>query len=116
MKLTWSIIAQVETLLTTQGPETNAPESMPSFSESTHPSLLSQPSFGDPNAPVDFTMNPDDGISNLLPHPGSYDNMADPSMNPISFDANLGGGEFSWEMIGLGIDEPLPPPEVIDEL
>lgn len=25
-------------------------------------------------------------------------------------------GDFSWEMIGLGLDEPLPPQDVMDEL
>ena len=25
-------------------------------------------------------------------------------------------GDFPWEMIGLGLDEPLPPQDVMDEL
>lgn len=25
-------------------------------------------------------------------------------------------GEFPWEMIGLGLDEPLPPQDVMDDL
>lgn len=29
---------------------------------------------------------------------------------------NAGEGNFSWEMIGLGLEEPLPPQETIDEL
>ncbi|KAG5993417.1 hypothetical protein E4U52_001979 [Claviceps spartinae] len=29
---------------------------------------------------------------------------------------NSGEGNFSWEMIGLGLEEPLPPQETIDEL
>lgn len=29
---------------------------------------------------------------------------------------NVGGGNFTWEMIGLGLEEPLPPQETIDEL
>jgi hypothetical protein len=27
-----------------------------------------------------------------------------------------GEGEFSWEMIGLGLEEPLPPPDVMEDL
>jgi hypothetical protein len=33
-----------------------------------------------------------------------------PSTGPAS------GEEYPWEMIGLGLDEPLPPQEVINEL
>lgn len=31
---------------------------------------------------------------------------------------NIGGmdNSFTWEMIGLGLEEPLPPQETIDEL
>lgn len=29
---------------------------------------------------------------------------------------NNGSGNFTWEMIGLGLEEPLPPQETIDEL
>lgn len=29
---------------------------------------------------------------------------------------NVGEGNFTWEMIGLGLEEPLPPQETIDEL
>jgi hypothetical protein len=33
-----------------------------------------------------------------------------------STNANSGDEEFPWEMIGLGLDEPLPPQDVINEL
>lgn len=46
-----------------------------------------------------------------------------PQLDDFNFNANLGmnmngvGGEdFTWEMIGLGLEEPLPPQETIDEL
>lgn len=42
-----------------------------------------------------------------------------PAMEDIAFDPNLGMAvdpTFTWEMIGLGLDEPLPPQETIDEL
>jgi len=45
-----------------------------------------------------------------------------PPMDNLSFpaDMNMGMGiddnTFTWEMIGLGLEEPLPPQETIDEL
>lgn len=30
--------------------------------------------------------------------------------------SNAGGDTFTWEMIGLGLEEPLPPQQTIDEL
>jgi hypothetical protein len=47
-----------------------------------------------------------------------------PVMDDIAFDANMNMNmnmtmdptNFTWEMIGLGLDEPLPPQETIDEL
>lgn len=48
-------------------------------------------------------------------------NQAGP-MDDFNFDANMSmgmnnaGGDFTWEMIGLGLEEPLPPQDTIDEL
>lgn len=48
-------------------------------------------------------------------------NQAAP-MDDFNFSANMNmnmnnvGGDFTWEMIGLGLEEPLPPQETIDEL
>ena len=45
-----------------------------------------------------------------------------PTMDDMAFNASLSMGmtideaNFTWEMIGLGLDEPLPPQETIDEL
>ena len=45
-----------------------------------------------------------------------------PPMDELAFptDINMGMGlddsTFTWEMIGLGLEEPLPPQETIDEL
>lgn len=33
-----------------------------------------------------------------------------------SANAQTAEGEFPWEMIGLGLDEPLPPQDVMDDL
>ena len=40
-----------------------------------------------------------------------------PPMDSVTIDAVLGGAEtFTWEMIGMGIDEPLPAADVMDAL
>ncbi|KAK1781333.1 fungal-specific transcription factor domain-containing protein [Copromyces sp. CBS 386.78] len=36
--------------------------------------------------------------------------------NNLGLPMNSMGGDFTWEMIGLGLEEPLPPQETIDEL
>ena len=49
------------------------------------------------------------------PQPGA-------SMDEFSFGNGMGmsmnnvAGNFTWEMIGLGLEEPLPPQDTIDEL
>lgn len=53
---------------------------------------------------------------------GFNDDSPQPAMENIAFtaDMNMGMGlddnTFTWEMIGLGLEEPLPPQETIDEL
>lgn len=61
------------------------------------------------------------GNSDQIPvtFPESISPPADPfpnlQSNP-SANASSGNEEFPWEMIGLGLDEPLPPQDVINEL
>jgi hypothetical protein len=44
------------------------------------------------------------------------------ALDDFNFNSNMTmgmnnvGGNFTWEMIGLGLEEPLPPQETIDEL
>lgn len=43
------------------------------------------------------------------------------SMDDFTFNSNMGLGigaphNFTWEMVGLGLEEPLPPQDTIDEL
>ena len=61
--------------------------------------------MGDPNSlPTAFpeSISPPDAFPALQTNP--------------STNANSGDEEFPWEMIGLGLDEPLPPQDVINEL
>jgi hypothetical protein len=50
------------------------------------------------------------------------DSPIQPPMDDLTFtnDMNISMGiddsTFTWEMIGLGLEEPLPPQETIDEL
>jgi hypothetical protein len=48
------------------------------------------------------------------PQPGSIDNF-DFNSN-ISMNVNQVDSNFTWEIINLGLEEPLPPQETIDEL
>lgn len=61
------------------------------------------------------TRNTDAGSSNTTSHSRSTPSQP--------FDFSLSGSlqetseeDFSWEMIGLGLEEPLPPPEVMEDL
>ncbi|KAH7095771.1 binuclear zinc transcription factor [Paraphoma chrysanthemicola] len=65
-------------------------------------------------------------LSQALPNAGDYLNAQDriqdvrtPGGDTMSIggaNTNTGDAEFSWEMIGLGLEEPLPPQDVMDEL
>ncbi|KAL2429255.1 Citrinin biosynthesis transcriptional activator ctnR [Exophiala dermatitidis] len=75
-----------------KGSETYAPgPSMPS---------MDIPSFGDAS------------MSDLM-QDGPFPDPAMGGLDDFTMDA---GNDFSWEMIGLGLEEALPPREVIDEL
>ncbi|KAH3918240.1 hypothetical protein HBI56_143370 [Parastagonospora nodorum] len=45
---------------------------------------------------------------------GSQTSAGNASQNGVA--ADIGDDNFSWEMIGLGLEEPLPPQDVMDEL
>jgi hypothetical protein len=65
-------------------------------------------------------------LSQALPNTGDYLNTQDriqdsrpPAADPVQNGGqttNNGDADFSWEMIGLGLEEPLPPQDVMDEL
>jgi hypothetical protein len=72
------------------------------------------------------TTTAQDGFPSMPAFSGS--NIGDTAMSGILqdtvfVDSTLNGvdnlnlnGDFSWEMLGLGLEEPLPAREVIDEL
>jgi hypothetical protein len=113
-------IEQVETLLKTQEPEqqqqqkqssparTPSAQSFPSTSTATSTNFIIESNITSMN---DFSLpsgTPMGGIS------------SDFGMNDTSFDQpgmSVDPPEaYPWEMIGLGLDEPLPPQDTIDDL
>lgn len=99
------MIAQVETLLNNKEPiETaNVP---PVTNALPHTSYLD---FAAPTIP-DTAAN---GTSQYLPDTGVNSTQMDGIMNDAPFTADE---PFTWEVISLGLEEPLPSQEVIDEL
>jgi hypothetical protein len=102
------LTAQVETLLKTHDPRddvaTEPPNNASADSNNKHRS---------PNS-----SNIDLDSPSMTPSQAGMSKPEFTSRNdPVPLDDLLNGGEsFTWEMIGLGVDEPLPVPEVVDEL
>ncbi|KAH0544945.1 hypothetical protein FGG08_000871 [Glutinoglossum americanum] len=97
-------LAQVETLLKSQDLQDPNGSNLMSQDRS---EILLQPEFSSPpgvNIAIGSAMYPQE----------PYDVGA---VTQSPFDPALGSDDpLTWEMIGLGLDEPLPPQEVIDEL
>ena len=115
---------QVETLLKTQDPPVTSPDSAPT-SFGTGQRNVSGVGLGSVPA-TDFNIsNPSIGIVGGVNDESWRFNGESPQPpldDPLSFptDINMGMGiddsTFTWEMIGLGLEEPLPPQETIDDL
>ncbi|KAH0556350.1 hypothetical protein GP486_005727 [Trichoglossum hirsutum] len=105
-------LLQVETLLKTQDPQdSNGPNLM----QQDRPGILLQPDFPTPPS-LNIGIANRDGLGSIYQAQERYDTgtMQPPS---LSIDPALGGDvPLTWEMIGLGLDEPLPPQDAIDEL
>ncbi|EHK40602.1 hypothetical protein TRIATDRAFT_148646 [Trichoderma atroviride IMI 206040] len=109
-------LKQVETLLKTQEPPTKSPTKgipiqVPSANSQTN---------GNTSMPMPA---PNMGLGgDERWHFNNGESPQQGSMDDFSFNANMGmpvnnmPGNFTWEMIGLGLEEPLPPQETIDEL
>ncbi|KAH6678397.1 fungal-specific transcription factor domain-containing protein [Halenospora varia] len=115
-------LKQVETLLKTQEPTPAAGDaSQTSFSTGSLSGVASR------TIPAtDFTVqNASIGIvSGVNAERWGFngDSPQQPPMDDLTFTADMSMGmgiedsTFTWEMIGLGLEEPLPPEETIDEL
>lgn len=51
-----------------------------------------------------------------IPPPSELGSSIPPLPNQATLPMNLAYDQSSWEMIGLGLEEPLPTQEAIDEL
>ncbi|KAF7884353.1 uncharacterized protein EAF02_004689 [Botrytis sinoallii] len=104
-------LKQVENMLKSQEPTTAT--TSPSTSNASGTGLRTAPT-PDLNVP-----SPNIGVDGER---WRYNNDDQPTLNDMGFSATIGMGmgldDFpsTWEMIGLGIEEPLPLQEVIDEL
>ena len=100
VKLLEQRLKQVEDLLQTQPPENNVP------------TAPAQPpdNFAMPQAQMPQMST--EAMEAVAPDPMVLDPMLDNPMPAFSFGAD----DFSWEMIGLGLEEALPSQDAIDEL
>lgn len=55
---------------------------------------------------------PTDGI----PQPGTNSGVSDSQIDSMMNSLGLASEPFSWELISLGLEEPLPSQEIIDEM
>ena len=107
-----SPLAQVETQLKKDVPSPPAPPSTnaPAIPATTAQNTTSYTSYDVNAMNVDMAM-PMDGLLNT-----NNNFEASPSANVVP-DIDLAVDEnFTWEMIGLGLEEPLPTQEAVDEL
>jgi hypothetical protein len=114
-------LEQVETLLKTQDPAVTTAEVSPT-NFTAGQGGVSGINLGSVPAPDFNVSNAAIGIVDNADRWGFSGESPQPPLNDLGFgaDMNMGIGlddnTFTWEMIGLGLEEPLPPQETIDEL
>ncbi|KAF2018832.1 hypothetical protein BU24DRAFT_106022 [Aaosphaeria arxii CBS 175.79] len=106
VKLLEARLQQVETLLKNQESSDQNKDASQDPASAYVASTIQQ---GLPNVP-DF-LNTDNGT-------GNFARSGSPAPDAFGMNAPAGAaeGDFPWEMIGLGLDEPLPPQDVMDDL
>ncbi|PBP26904.1 fungal specific transcription factor domain-containing protein, partial [Diplocarpon rosae] len=114
---------QVENLLKTQDTVPAVPEVPTNFTlgegaaSGIGPGALPAGDFTISNASISIGNGAEAGrwgLNGESPQP-VIDNMAFSTAN-LNLSMGLDDNSFTWEMIGLGLEEPLPPQETIDEL
>jgi len=118
-------LKQVETLLKTQDGSAISPDGAKALPIAVDGSAKQQANHQRAAATANFTVtDPSIGIASSRDMDRWHFNGDSPSgaMDDFNFNSNIGMGmgnvdsTFTWEMIGLGLEEPLPPQETIDEL
>jgi hypothetical protein len=115
------LLEQVETLLKTQ-------DQQPTTTEALQPGFASQSTLGgsglQATVPTELGSQTLAGgiVDGVNAEPWRYNKGSPQPMNDLAFPADMDIGmglddnTFTWEMIGLGLEEPLPPQDTIDEL
>ncbi|KAK1828247.1 hypothetical protein QBC39DRAFT_157452 [Podospora conica] len=116
-------LKQVETLLKTQDPSTS-PDGSKGLPIPVDGAAAKQPANQRAAATANFSVqDPSIGIAKDRDMDRWHFNGDSPNNVPLddfnfnNINIGLGNGDnFTWEMIGLGLEEPLPPQDTIDEL
>lgn len=113
-------LKQVETLLTSQqNNENSPPQSQPpaQAQSQAHPEPVQQSQTWVPNMTGMNMFNTSSMNVNAMSDIPQDANVANSGLNMADPFA-MGGGidDFNWDMISLGLEEPLPPQDVMDEL
>ena len=114
---------QVETLLKTQDP-IPSPEVEPNTFNGRHALNVPRAGIVRPPPATDFnSTDPSLGLNGIDADRWGFNGESpQPPLDAMNFQSDLNMGlsmednTFSWEMIGLGLEEPLPPQDTIDEL
>lgn len=72
---------------------------------------------GTPSQPFEGPSNVEIPFPDTTSVPLSDPSFVDPSLSSMMPEFGLGGSDdFSWEMIGMGLEEPLPTQDIIDDM
>lgn len=116
------MVAQVETLLKTQDPADQTPGNPASSrTGSRQNTTAGNTGFQNSSNDLDFIMGDQDAIPDILDTSDPFNAAASQpnlgAMYPEQDQFGFGAEDpFTWELIGQGLEEPLPTQEVIDEL
>lgn len=109
-----SFPAQVETQLKTKSQKTLIPTVSASHPKGLEQSTKSALEFGAPNV-IGVDLNSQELLDGVFNSTSSTQNIS--PVSSMMADVNLGiDDSMSWEMIGLGLEEPLPMQEAVDDL
>lgn len=103
-----SLLAQVETLLNTHDGPDSTPRQPSPAQENSGQQL--------PDIPLPDSDTGGGNLPHLSSQPNILPDVFENQQNTGFVGLGSSNNDFSWEMIGLGLEEPLPTQEVIDEL
>ena len=96
-------LEQVENLLGTQAPAESVQQSATAMADIPQPSSFTEAH----NVP----------LATASGEALSMQGFSDPSMGNLMNDFGMGAtDDFSWDMIGLGLEEPLPNQDIINDM